>query len=225
MSGARIVSSDDPCLLAVEVCGRVWRLERENMERLWDSLAGFATDDERLPYWADLWPSSLVLALWLHANAAILRGKTCLDVGCGLGLTALVGQRLGARVIGMDYEPQALAFARRNAARNGVEHPWWVVMDWRFPALAAGSIDVAWGGDVMYERRFAEPLAGLLRHALKPGGAAFVAEPTRAVYDVFFAAVAGQGLGMRCAHREETVAVVPQERPVPVRVWRIEQGL
>ncbi|MDR2727486.1 MAG: class I SAM-dependent methyltransferase [Deltaproteobacteria bacterium] len=214
--------SVDPRPLAVTACGRVWYLERENMERLWDNMADFATDDERPPYWAELWPSSLVLASWLQTQTALIRGRTCLDIGCGIGFTALVGQWLGARVIGMDHESRALAFARRNAVRNGIGQPQWVAMDWRRPALAAGSIDVAWGGDIMYERRFADPLADFLRHVLRPGGVAFVAEPSRAVYDAFFPAVTGRGLGMRCAHREETAAVVRQERPVPVRVWRIE---
>ena len=200
----------------------MWHLEQENMERLWNSMIDFATDDERLPYWAALWPSSLVLASWLRTQAALIRDRTCLDIGCGIGFTALVGQWLGARVIGMDYEPQALDFARRNAARNGIGQIRWAAMDWRRPALASGSIDVAWGGDIMYERRFAEPLAVFLQHVLKPGGVAFVAEPSRTVYEAFFSAAADRGLGMRCAHREEA-AVAPQECPAPVRVWRLER--
>jgi len=223
MSGAMFFPSGDPSQLAVTACGRTWHLERENMERLWDGMIDFATEDERLPYWAELWPSSLVLASWLQTQAELIRGRMCLDIGCGIGFTALVGQWLGARVFGMDYEPRALAFARRNAVRNGTGQPWWIAMDWRRPALAAGSIDVAWGGDIMYESRFAGPLAEFLRHTLKPGGVAFVAEPSRAVYDAFFPAVAERRLGMHCVHRQEVAAVVPQERPVPVRVWRIER--
>ena len=213
--------SGDPDLLTVTSCGRVWYLERENMERLWDSMIDFATEDERLPYWAELWPSSLVLASWLQTQAALIQDKMCLDIGCGIGFTALVGQWLGARVIGMDYEPQALAFARRNAVRNGISQPWWIAMDWRCPALAADSIDVAWGGDIMYESRFAGPLADFLRYVLKPGGVAFVAEPSRQVYEAFFPTAAQRSLGMCCVHREEVTAVVPQERSVPVHVWRI----
>ena len=226
MSSARMPSpSGDPQPLAVTACGRVWRLERGNMERLWDSMTDFATDDERLPYWAELWPSSLVLASWLQSRAALIRGRTCLDIGCGIGFTALVGQWLGARVVGMDHEPRALAFARLNAARNGVRQPWWIAMDWRRPALAAGSIDVAWGGDIMYESRFAAPLADFLHCVLKRGGVAFLAEPSRKVYDAFFPAAAERGLGLECLRREETAAVAPQERPVPVRVWRITRLL
>jgi len=193
------------------------------MERLWDGMLDFATDDERLPYWAALWPSSMVLASWLQTQAAQIRDRTCLDIGCGIGFTALVGQWLGARAIGMDYEPRALDFAKRNAARNGIGQPRWIVMDWRRPALAPGSIDVAWGGDIMYERRFADPLADFLHCVLKPGGVAFVAEPSRTVYEAFVSAAAERGLGMRCAHREETAAVAPPECPVPVRVWRLER--
>ena len=212
-----------PPVLSVSVCDRIWHLERESVERLWDAMTDFDTDDERLPYWAELWPSSLVLARWLYAHAAQLHGMRCLDIGCGIGLTALIGQWLGARVIALDYEPQALAFAQRNAVRNGIAQPCWTVMDWRRPALAESCISVAWGGDIMYELRFAAPLAAFLRHVLKPGGVAFIAEPSRTVYDAFFAAVAGQGMGMACVHREETPAVVPQDRPVPVRIWRIER--
>lgn len=72
-----------------------------------------------------------------------------------IGLTALVAQWLGANVIGMDYEPEALRFARRNAEHNAVPQPLWTVMDWRKPAVKRRSLRFIWGGDIMYEQRFA----------------------------------------------------------------------
>ena len=109
--------------LTVNACGRDWTLERAaDMEALWESMTEF-TEDERLPYWTELWPSSLVLADWLYQRRESLRGQPCLDLGCGIGLTALVAQWLGANVIGMDYEPEALRFARRNAEHNAVPQP------------------------------------------------------------------------------------------------------
>ena len=49
--------------LTVNACGRDWTLERAaDMEALWESMTEF-TEDERLPYWTELWPSSLVLAV------------------------------------------------------------------------------------------------------------------------------------------------------------------
>ena len=48
-----------------------------------------------------------------------LLGLTAAALAVSL-LTALVAQWLGANVIGMDYEPEALRFARRNAEHNAV---------------------------------------------------------------------------------------------------------
>ena len=49
-------------------------------------------EDERLPYWTELWPSSIALCRWLEERRAEIAGRPCLDLGCGLGLTAMVGQ-------------------------------------------------------------------------------------------------------------------------------------
>ena len=196
-------------LLRVTACGRDWELEREtDLESLWAAMTTFSgpdADDERIPYWTELWPSSLVLADWLYERRDLLRGRACLDLGCGIGLTSLVGSWIGARVIGMDYEMEALRYARRNAARNGVPQPGWAVMDWRRPAVRSGSFAFVWGGDVMYERRFAGPVLDFLDHALAAGGVAWIAEPSRSVYESFRSVLVGRGWAGRCV-RERNVA-------------------
>ena len=205
--------------LTVNACGRDWTLERAaDMEALWESMTEF-TEDERLPYWTELWPSSLVLADWLYQRRESLRGQPCLDLGCGIGLTALVAQWLGANVIGMDYEPEALRFARRNAEHNAVPQPLWTVMDWRKPAVKRRSLRFIWGGDIMYEQRFAAPVLDFLEYALAEGGAAWVAEPSRAVYDTFRSMLVNRRWAGRCVWEKNIEALYPQERPVPVRIW------
>lgn len=210
-------------VITVSAAGRDWTLERAaDLETLWNEMgqSGF-DDDERLPYWTELWPSSLVLAEWLRTNAGRIRGKHCLDMGCGLGLCSLVGQWLGGQVIGMDYEPEALRFARRNAIRNGIPQPLWTVMDWRHPAVHPGSIDLVWGGDIMYERRFVEPVLAFLGHALASGGAAWVAEPGRTVYNHFHEALAANGWKAERVHVAETDALYEQTRRVTVHLWEL----
>lgn len=99
--------------ISVAAAGRQWRLTRAaDLEELWDAMTAdpHNFEDERLPYWTELWPSSVALAGWLAARQEEIAGRACLDLGCGLGLTALVGQWLGARVTAVDYEEAALAF-------------------------------------------------------------------------------------------------------------------
>ncbi|WP_432737832.1 class I SAM-dependent methyltransferase [Maridesulfovibrio sp. FT414] len=169
--------------IEVKTAGRIWKIERTaDLETLWDSIGEDEFgEDERLPYWAELWPASVLLGEWLFRNAEIIKGKRCLDLGCGLGLTAIIGQSLGADVVAFDYEYEPLIFARDNAVINAASQPLWLQMDWRFPALAGQSFDYIWGGDILYEKRFFDPLEKLFRQMLKPGGKIWMGEPVREV--------------------------------------------
>jgi predicted nicotinamide N-methyase len=167
----------------VEVEGRVWLLDRAaDMEALWDAMDGEDMgDDERLPYWAEVWPASVLLGRHIVRNADRLHGRVCLDVGCGLGLTGMIAASVGAQVVGFDYEWPAVRFARHNAELNSVPQPLWAVMDWREPAVEAGAFEFIWAGDVLYEKRFFNPLIRLFRHTLAPGGRIWIGEPVRTV--------------------------------------------
>jgi predicted nicotinamide N-methyase len=136
--------------------------------------------DERLPYWAELWPSGRVLAGAL-AREPGLAGARVLELGCGLGVPSLVALARGARVLATDWYPEALAFARENCRRAlGVELPT-LVVDWFGPppALLAGApFDLVVAADVLYEGRNAEGLADLLPLLCGPRGA-LVSDPRR----------------------------------------------
>lgn len=167
--------------LQVEAAGRTWTLERPaDLESLWAAMDGADPEaEEHIPYWVELWPATLALAGWLARRD--LTGRHCLDVGCGLGLSALVAAAQGALVTGMDYEHDALYFAARNAALNRVPAPLWVCMDWNNPGFVPGAFTHIWGGDVFYEQRFFEPLERLLLRCLAPDGRVWFADPERTV--------------------------------------------
>lgn len=183
MPGAMENMPDPGSRVEVEVEGHLWLLDRAaDMEALWDAMDGDDMgEDERLPYWAEVWPASVLLARHIMRNADRLKGRACLDVGCGLGLTGMAASSVGAKVAAFDYEWPAVRFARHNAALNGVDQPLWLLMDWRQPALKAGAFDFIWGGDILYEKRFFDPLINLFRHALAPGGKIWIGEPVRTV--------------------------------------------
>ena len=73
-----------------------------------------------MPYWADLWPASRMLA------KAILHepwtpGTEALEIGCGLGLPGIVALSMGLKVTFSDYDACALRFAADNARLNGCD--------------------------------------------------------------------------------------------------------
>lgn len=195
---------------------RLWRLARPgDLESLWaamgqEEFGPSGWEDERLPYWVELWPAAVLLARHICENAGQLAGRACVDAGCGLGLASLAAAEAGARVVGFDYEPEALAYAKLNAALNlppAARAPLFAVMDWRRPAVAKGGADFVLGADILYERRFFEPVAAFLEHALNKGGRAWIADPERTV---------SAGADGRLMERGWRVAVLRRER--------VEQG-
>lgn len=64
-------------------------------------------------------PTTRLCLEWLERN--VHDGCSLLDYGCGSGILAIAAARLGAgSVAGVDIDPQAVAAARANAERNGV---------------------------------------------------------------------------------------------------------
>lgn len=166
-----------PVLRRIELPGGgidIWR--PPDMESLID-LAAFDRD-ERIPYWADVWESAIVLS----ENIAEIdgRGETFLELGCGLGLPSLAAARQGFRVVATDYELPALEGVAFNSMKNGFDGLETRLVDWRNPPADLGRFRHVAAADVLYERHHPDALASVIRLALEPGGTALVADPGRA---------------------------------------------
>ncbi len=155
--------------------------------------------DERLPYWADIWTSSLELARFCLTEAD-MKGKRVLELGSGLGLGGVAAAKAGAYVTLSDYEEDALDFARYNCARNLPADVLercvqFLHLDWRQVPLI-GPFDLIIAADVVYERRNFFPLADMLTRMLKPGGHAVLTEPGRTIGDHFFELLREEGFDL-----------------------------
>ena len=148
--------------------------------------------DERLPYWADVWPSSLILAQRLGDEAG--RGQSLLELGCGLGIVSTTAMRSGYEVLASDYYEDALRFTRANAWRNLRREPATRMIDWRALPGDLGTYDAIVAADVLYEMTYAELVADALAAALAPRGRAIIADPGRVAVDQFIAACEARGL-------------------------------
>jgi len=156
--------------------------------------ASFAVD-ERLPYWSELWSSSLELARYCISGANV-RGLKVLELGCGLGLAGIAAAYAGAEVTMTDYEEDALLFAAYNAMLNLPENVIgtrlsFVGLDWRRPPVM-GRFDLVIGGDVVYDRSNFGPIRALLHAVLHPDGMAVLTDPGRGIGEDFFRAAAGE---------------------------------
>jgi predicted nicotinamide N-methyase len=148
--------------------------------------------DERLPYWADIWPSSTILANEILGMRG--EGRRFLELGCGVGLVSTAAMAVGYEVVSSDYYTDALAFTRANAFQNLRRSPRAKMINWReFPHNETG-YDFVVASDVLYEKEYAELLPGILLTALKPGGVAMIADPGRIGAPVFVAACEGTDL-------------------------------
>jgi len=73
------------------------------------------------PYWARPWHSALCMADELLERPELVRGKTVVDVGAGLGLGGIAAALAGAeRVVLLDREPLALQCSLLSAMACGV---------------------------------------------------------------------------------------------------------
>lgn len=142
--------------------------------------------DERLPYWADLWPSAIALSEFLATRrAAPAPGARALELGCGMGLVSSTLALLGYEVLATDYYDDALEFTRYNALRNAGAEIETRNVDWRHFPSDLGRFDLVVASDVLYERPYAALVAHALNMTLAPGGLAIVADPGRVAVAAF----------------------------------------
>jgi predicted nicotinamide N-methyase len=151
--------------------------------------------DERLPYWADVWPSSIVLAEKLIELTGA--GRTALELGCGVGLSTLAATSAGFDVLSTDYYVDALDVTRANVFRNLGITARTRMVDWRHFPEDLGTFDLVFASDVLYEKEYAELLPVLLLRLLAPAGIALIADPGRVAAPIFVEACATHRLEIR----------------------------
>ena len=153
-----------------------------------------------MPYWATPWASGIAAAEAIIADPAPFGGLRVLELGCGIGITAMALAGVGARLVLVDVWPEALAFARFNALRHGGPGSYVrpLLADWRTSAgtallLRSGPYDAVVAADVLYEADDVRPLFDLLPRLVRSGGVAWIAEPGRTTSGLFVEAATDAG--------------------------------
>ena len=77
--------------------------------------------EQNLPYWAELWPSGVALADAIAARPDRLRDARALELGAGLGVTAIAALRAGA---GAQFDPALVEPFIATIASLALEAEW-----------------------------------------------------------------------------------------------------
>ena len=109
-------------------------------------------------------------------------GETILDVGCGTGTFAILAKQAtpGARIVGLDPDPEVLKRAKDKAERAGVDIEWRIGLA-SDAARYAGEFDKAVSSLVFHQVPVTEKSAGLaaMMTAVRTGGEIHIADYCR----------------------------------------------
>jgi len=120
-----------------------------------------------------VWNSGIAVAGKLHELPTSVK---LLDVGSGLGLTAMVAQRLGHHTYVTDMCKESYDYVCKNCEANGIQPPQWVDTTEDIPP---NSMDYVTMCDVLYDRDIANQMIESALKCIKPKGSLIIGEPTR----------------------------------------------
>ena len=180
--------------------------------------------DERLPYWAELWPSARALARWL-LDAPALPAGPAIELGCGVALPSLaLAWRRREPVLATDYYADALDFARANAQRAGALPLETHLLDWRaIPPELLGRFGFLLAADVLYELRNVDMLAEAIAQLLAPGGTVWLADPRRVYLSIFRERMLAEGWTLEEESVQEPSTLAPRGS-VEIRRLTLRRG-
>ena len=186
------------------LAGRTVRIlrPRDGDAILDELLAEDDPDEDRLPFWSQVWPSGVALARAVAGQP--LTGRRVADLGCGLGLAGVAAALAGASVLAVDRSPEATTFTAINAARNGVTlQTAACAFDQPERVLREAPWDLVLAADVLYEQRNVPVLVWLLPRLVGATGEVWLADPGRPMLARFLAGIDAIGW------RREQVAADP----------------
>ena len=143
------------------------------------------------PIFGVVWPSGIAMAR--EMNQLAFAGLKILEVGCGIGLSSLVLQRLGADITASDHHPLAEEFLRFNSDLNGLAPIKFCHAPWAGPNPDLGRFDLIVGSDLLYERDHPVLLSAFLACHTEAAARVLLADPGRGRCGQFTNAMTVQG--------------------------------
>jgi predicted nicotinamide N-methyase len=162
--------------------------------------------EDLCPYFGILWPAAEGLSKYLAQNPKLVKNKSVLELGCGLGYPSLVASHLGAKVLATDFHPDVEEYFQRNCRHSSLTCRY-QRLNWREDKQDIGLFDIVMGSDVLYESKHASEVAKGLIRFLAPGGKILLSDPGRNYLQSFLEAMRDEGY----SEESELIAISDKE--------------
>jgi ETFB lysine methyltransferase len=163
--------------------------------------------EDLCPYFGILWPAAEALSMYLADHSELVRNKSVLELGCGLGFPSMVASHLGGKVLATDFHPDVEEYFQRNC-RHSVISCDYLRLNWREDKKDIGLFDVVMGSDVLYESKHPLEIVKGLTKFLKPNGTIILSDPGRNYLQQFITAMRSEG------YKDELIPITVEDKDV-----------
>jgi predicted nicotinamide N-methyase len=140
------------------------------------------------PYWAKVWPSAIALHNVLKKHPSLIKDKTVLELGAGVGLPALMIADITKSIIISDYDSEAVELLRKNIAHLQLQNVQAIQLDWNnVPENMKAEVMIL--SDVNYDPTQFESLTKLIEKFIHQGCTIILSTPQRIMASPFVLAL------------------------------------
>lgn len=130
------------------------------------------------PYWAKVWPSAIALHNVFQNHPRLIRDKTVLELGAGIGLPSLMIADITKSIIVSDYDKEAVELLRKNIANLQLQNVQALQMDWNdMPENIDPEVVIL--SDINYDPTQFETLTKLIEEFIHKGCTILLSTPQR----------------------------------------------
>ncbi|MGE9311913.1 class I SAM-dependent methyltransferase [Niabella sp. CJ426] len=135
-------------------------------------------------YWAQVWPASIGLCLFLEQHTHLILNKRILELAAGLGLPGLYAASFAKQITITDKEPLAEVFIKKSAQHLDLKNIITKTLNWK-DATKEPLPEVVLLSDVNYEPAVFEELKQVLQFFLERQVTVMISTPQRLVAKPF----------------------------------------
>ncbi len=129
------------------------------------------------PFWAKLWPAAKAICLHIKKYPGLVKGKSVLELGAGLGLPSLFAASYASDILCTDLVREAVIISGCSARENNFRNFSTSVFDWKERPVPDADLIIA--SDISYDQTQFGHLLNLVKEIEKQQRKLLLATPQR----------------------------------------------